>query len=126
MRWFVVMAVLPALASAADLDDPGAQWLPRTDGAQWTYTWSDSAYAPVARTEHYALDQRDDRDFRIAWSELGVPADQEPIAGCDGLPDHRRRPGQRQLPVHARAAALPAAVPDRGAVRQQRSPAACS
>ena len=78
---FVVMAVLPALASAADLDDPGAQWLPRSDGAQWTYTWSDSAYAPVARTEHYALDQRDDRDFRIAWSELGVPADQEPIAG---------------------------------------------
>jgi hypothetical protein len=75
------MAVLPALASAVDLDDPAAQWLPRTDGAAWTYSWSDTAYAPVARTERYALTQRDDRDFRLAWNEVGVPADQEPIAG---------------------------------------------
>ncbi len=78
---FVVMAVFPALASAVDLDDPAAQWLPRTDGAEWTYTWSDSAYAPVARTERYVLAQRDDRDFRLGWNEVGVPADQEPIAG---------------------------------------------
>ena len=55
---FVVMAVFPAPASAVDLDDPATQWLPRTDGAAWIYTWSNSAYAPVARTERYALAQR--------------------------------------------------------------------
>jgi hypothetical protein len=75
------MAVFPALASAVDLDDPATQWLPRSDGAEWAYTWSDSAYAPVPRTEHYALTQRDDRDFRLTWSDVGVPADQEPIGG---------------------------------------------
>ena len=41
-----LLAALPAAASAADLTDPAAQWLPSSDGAQWTYAWSNSTYSP--------------------------------------------------------------------------------
>ena len=39
--------------------------------------------APTRRSRAPALRpaQRDDRDFRLGWNEVGVPADQEPIAG---------------------------------------------
>ena len=53
-----VLASLPVSASAQALEDPADQWLPRSDGASWTYAWSNSAYSPAARTEQYGLQAR--------------------------------------------------------------------
>ena len=75
------LAVLPAAAKAVDLDDPGTQWLPRSDGAAWTYQWSNSAFASVPRTENYSLSVRSGRWFRLNFNEVGLRPDQDPAAG---------------------------------------------
>jgi hypothetical protein len=77
----VVLAAWPAAASAVDLDDPATQWLPRSDGATWTYQWSNSAFASVPRTETYSLSTRSGRWFRLNFSESGLRPDQDPAAG---------------------------------------------
>ena len=64
-----VLASLPAAARAQGLEDPADQWLPRSDGAAWTYSWSNSAYSPAARTEQYRLQARVDTTFRLRWDE---------------------------------------------------------
>lgn len=68
----VAVAALPAAASAADLTDPAAQWLPSTDGAQWTYAWSDSTYSPTPRQELVRVVARDGTAFRLGWQEIGL------------------------------------------------------
>jgi hypothetical protein len=77
----LALAAFPAAASAVDLDDPGAQWLPRSDGATWTYQWTNSAFAQVARTETYSLSVRSGRWFRLNFAESGLRPDQDPATG---------------------------------------------
>ena len=59
--------------AAADLDDVTNQWLPRSDGATWTYSWDNSTYQPTARREVYSLSARSNRSFRLNWTELDTP-----------------------------------------------------
>ncbi|MCW3014590.1 MAG: hypothetical protein JWO02_1682 [Solirubrobacterales bacterium] len=73
--------VLPAAAHAAALDDPIDQWLPFSDSADWVYGWSDSAYSPTVRKEHFTVQSRSGTSFRLSWSEIDPPADQSPSAG---------------------------------------------
>lgn len=62
---------MPATATAAGTADLADQWLPRTDGASWTYAWSNSEFAP--RTlERYTLDQRESTSFRLSWTTEGL------------------------------------------------------
>ena len=76
----LALACQAAPARAAGVDDPAAQWLPRTDGASWIYQWSNSAYSPP-RYEHYALSSRSGTGFRISWEEFGLRPDESPAAG---------------------------------------------
>jgi hypothetical protein len=69
-----------APAAAAGLDDPGAQWLPRSDGASWVYQWGNSAYSPP-RSERYTMTARTGTGFRIAWEEFLLRADETPANG---------------------------------------------
>lgn len=77
----VALGVLTSTATAQDLEDPAAQWLPRSDGASWTYTWSNSTYSPAPRTEQYTLQARVDTTFRVRWQEVGAPPQGIPSAG---------------------------------------------
>jgi len=69
-------------AAAADLDDPADQWLPRSDGAEWTYNWSNSSYSPAPRTEHYRLQARIGPTFRLRWQEIGAAPFDAPGSGA--------------------------------------------
>jgi hypothetical protein len=75
-----LLALLPAVGSAA-LDDPVAQWLPSSDGADWVYAWSDSAYSPTPRQEHFTVQSRSGPSFRLQWNEPKPPPDQTPSSG---------------------------------------------
>jgi hypothetical protein len=79
----VVLGLLasPAPASAQGLEDPADQWLPRADGAAWTYAWSNSAYSPAPRTEVYTLQARVDTTFRLRWLEPNPPPQSLASAG---------------------------------------------
>src|SRR4051812_37373039 len=68
-------------ARASGLDDPADQWLPFTDTADWVYAWSDSAYSPTPRTEHYTVKSRSGALFRLGWEEVNPPSDQTPSSG---------------------------------------------
>jgi hypothetical protein len=68
----LLLALLPARALAADVDDVSDQWLPRSDGASWTYSWHDTAYAPTRHTEQYKVQNRNRTLFRIRWDEVGA------------------------------------------------------
>jgi hypothetical protein len=63
------LLAVPA-AGAAGLDDDADQWLPRSDGAEWTYAWSNSAYSPTPRVERYTLQSRRNTAFRLRWEQL--------------------------------------------------------
>ena len=76
-----VLASLPASATAQTLEDPADQWLPRSDGASWTYTWSNSTYSPASRTERYSLQARVGTTFRLRWQEPNAPTTAVPSAG---------------------------------------------
>src|SRR5262245_35208363 len=71
----------PGSAAAAGLDDPSDQWLPRSDGAQWVYRWSNSRYSPALRTERYRLQSRRNTAFRLRWDEIGAGPYEVPSAG---------------------------------------------
>jgi hypothetical protein len=75
------LLLVPAVASAADLTDPGRQWLPSSDGAQWIYSWSDSAYSPTPRQEAVTVTSRNGSAFRLSWQEIGIGADDTAAAG---------------------------------------------
>jgi hypothetical protein len=76
-------AALPTTGSAgaSGLDDPADQWLPRSDGAEWVYRWSNSRYSPAPRTEHYRMESRANTAFRLRWDEIGAPPSEVPSAG---------------------------------------------
>jgi hypothetical protein len=76
----VALACQAAPAGAAGLDDPAAQWLPRTDGAAWVYQWSNSAFSP-ARMERYTMSARSGTGFRVSWEEFGLRPDESPATG---------------------------------------------
>jgi hypothetical protein len=79
---FLSMLFWPAAAHASvDLDDPAAQWLPRSDGAEWIYAWSNSEYSQTPRRERYFLSARTGRAFRIHWNEIDLRAYDTPSAG---------------------------------------------
>jgi hypothetical protein len=70
----LLLALMPVAASAAPgLDDPADQWLPRADGAEWVYAWSNSDFSTTPRTERYRIQARTGTSFRLAWSEVGTP-----------------------------------------------------
>ena len=77
----VLIGCFPAAALAGPLDDPAQQWLPRTDGATWTYAWSNSTYQPSPRTESYTLTARAGTSFRLSWSEINPPPTETPSTG---------------------------------------------
>src|SRR3954470_20473936 len=67
----VVSALLLAFAGpawAGPLDDTADQWLPSSDGATWTYVWSDNTYAPTPTRERYTLLSRAGQAFRLGWT----------------------------------------------------------
>src|SRR3954471_6973669 len=77
----IMLGCFPAAALAGPLDDPANQWLPRTDGATWTYAWSNSTYQPSPRTETYTLTARAGTSFRLSWSEPSPPPTETPSTG---------------------------------------------
>ena len=58
-------------APAAGLDDEADQWLPRSDGAEWVYAWSNSDYSAGAATRAVRLQARRGTAFRLRWDEVG-------------------------------------------------------
>ena len=56
-------------AAASPLDDPADQWLPRSDGAEWVYQWTNSGFSPTPRTERYTVTGRNATAFRVRWTE---------------------------------------------------------
>ena len=73
---------LPSNAVAAgDLDDLSAQWLPRSDGAEWTYAWSNSDHQPVRRKEKFVVQSRSGTAFRLRWSEVDPPPNESASSG---------------------------------------------
>src|SRR4051794_41905702 len=81
---FLMMAAVVAVLAAparADLNDPAAQWLPSSDGAEWVYRWSNSDYQPAPRTEKYTVQSRNGTAFRLRWDEQGAGPYDTPSAG---------------------------------------------
>jgi hypothetical protein len=74
-------------AALAATDDPLDTWLPSTDGATWSYRWSNSAYSPQPRTEEVSVTSRAGELFRLSWKETGLPPGETP---GQGLVDFRR------------------------------------
>jgi hypothetical protein len=68
----LVCGAAPAAAATGGLDDPADQWLPRSDGAEWVYSWSNSDYSPTPRQERYRLQARAGTSFRLKWEEFGL------------------------------------------------------
>ena len=68
----LLLVLLPSPARAASVDDLSDQWLPRSDGASWTYSWHDTAYSPRRHTETYRVQNRNRTLFRIRWDEIGA------------------------------------------------------
>ena len=104
----LALIALPATAGAATLDDPVEQWLPSADGADWVYGWTNSAYSPTQRREHFTVQARSENAFRLRWEELEPPADQAPSAGAmdyqrtdAGLInlDYQSTPAPSQFPI---------------------------
>jgi hypothetical protein len=110
----LVLAICPAGAGAAGLEDPADQWLPRSDGAEWTYSWSNSSYSPTPRTEQYRLQARSGTTFRIRWDEVGAGPFDAPSSGSldfqhsdGGLVNlnYQSTPPPRQFPILCASAA---------------------
>lgn len=80
----LVVCCQAAPAQAVGLDDPAAQWLPRSDGATWVYQWGNSAFSPP-RAERYTVTARSGTGFRVAWEEFGLRADESPANGFADL-----------------------------------------
>jgi hypothetical protein len=76
-----LLLVLPAGAGAQDAPSAlgsASRWLPNTDGAQWSYRWTDSTYSQTPTTETYTLQERTPAGFRLGWTTDG--ADNPPDA----------------------------------------------
>ena len=113
-----LLLLFPAAASAGPLDDPADQWLPRSDGASWTYAWSNSDLP--AGAAQGAL-RHDGALGHVLPADLDGdrPAgDRDRLGRHDRLPAHGHGPGQHELPEHAAAAALPDPVRGRHGLRE--------
>ena len=78
----LLLLCLPATASAAgDLDDLSDQWLPRSDGAEWVYGWSNSDHQPTMRKEKFVVQSRNGTAFRLRWNEVDPPANEQAQSG---------------------------------------------
>jgi hypothetical protein len=78
----LLLLALPGAASAAgDLDDLSDQWLPRSDGAEWTYAWSNSDHQPVRRKERFVVQSRSGTAFRLRWNEVDPPPNEQAQSG---------------------------------------------
>ena len=106
----LLVAMLGAVqpAAAAGLDDVSDQWLPRSDGAVWTYSWTNSAYSRTPRIERYRLQARSGTAFRLRWDEIGASPFELPSAGTldfqhtdAGLVNlnYQSNPPPRQFPI---------------------------
>jgi hypothetical protein len=78
---FAVSLALAPAAGAADLDDLSDQWLPRSDGAEWVYEWSNSDYSAAPQRERYRVVSRAGTAFRIQWEQLDTPQGATPSQG---------------------------------------------
>jgi hypothetical protein len=78
-----LLLVLPAAPATAapGLDDVSDQWLPRADGAEWVYSWSNSDYSPQPRKERYSIQARSGTAFRLRWEEFELGPYDAPAAG---------------------------------------------
>jgi hypothetical protein len=65
---FVLAGGLWAVSPAA-----ADNWLPHPDGATWSYSWSDSAYATTPVTENVTVKSQSGATFVLAWT-TGDPA----------------------------------------------------
>lgn len=82
--------VLPAgAAAAAGLSDPTDQWMSSAPGASWTYSWSDSAYAPKPTREQITVAQSAGATFRLAWTTDGQDNGDGTVSG-NGTIDYTR------------------------------------
>ena len=77
----LLVLVLPAAAAAAGVDSPTDQWLPRSDGAEWTYQWSNSDYAPTPHKERFRVVSRSGTSFRLRWEEIETGPYETPSQG---------------------------------------------
>jgi hypothetical protein len=77
----VFLLLAPPASGAGDVTDPVNQWLPRSDGAEWTYQWSDSDYQPTPKTERYVIQSRAGTAFRLRWDETGAGVYDVPSSG---------------------------------------------
>ena len=68
--FFALLA--PAQSFAASLEDPFNQWMPDSDAATWTYSWTDSQYAKTPTKEQYVVTGRSGASFRLAWTTDGL------------------------------------------------------
>ena len=66
-----LVLALPSGAAAAGLADQSDQWQPSAPDASWTYSWSDSAYAPTPTREQVTVVSNSGPAFRLAWTTAG-------------------------------------------------------
>src|SRR5258705_6562447 len=79
----------PGSASAASLEDPFNQWLPDSDAASWTYSWTDSEYAKEPTKELYTVSGRSGAAFRLTWTTDGL-GNSDQAQTTSGSVDYRR------------------------------------
>lgn len=77
----VILVLVVPCSARADLRDPADQWLPRSDGAKWTYEWSDSEYSPTPRVENIEIQRRSGTAFRLSWQEVAQGEYDQPGRG---------------------------------------------
>lgn len=77
----LAVLAMPAQAMGAVPDDPAVAWLPSTDTAEWTYSWSNSAHSPTPRQERFTVASRSGTSFQLKWEEPEPPAETPPSSG---------------------------------------------
>jgi hypothetical protein len=77
----VAVGAVAALGAAPAASAGG--WLPHPADATWTYTWSDSVYAPTPTTEKVTVKENKGASFTLAWTtqDQGNPDDAVATAG---------------------------------------------
>jgi hypothetical protein len=85
----VSLLLCASSVSAASLEDPFNQWLPDSDAASWTYSWSDSEYAPAPTKEQYTVVGRSGSAIRLGWTTDGL-GNGEGTQSSNGTVDFKR------------------------------------
>ncbi len=84
-----LVLALPSGATAAGLADQSDQWQPSAPDASWTYSWSDSAYAPTPTREQVTVVSNSGPAFRLAWTTAGQD-NGEGTVDSNGVVDYTR------------------------------------